>query len=332
MNDPSSSIQEARKQKLKQNVRTLFDLQWLREETAALLLSRLPSNQASPWEALRQWDQLCREDPYVFFAYQLLTTYAAARQDVADDVDAQLPIENLMEALDTHLSTFSNHNGGKTWQAVSARDDADRRTQAWQMSARAIFNKCRTNSTLKDFFQLLNTISILNDVIHGKARLHGLEYHQQLAQQKAQPQQDPVDAFCQRLTDIVDAAAQMNGQTMTTNAKGRPDKYTFQMDARKFSSMMQELKTTYWHLLKGYLGDRNASGACQLSLVCPFLGHILDTHLISCAKMQKRDLEKLLAQFYPGQTSIVNNLSGTPKDQHAEALFRTAETLLEERS
>ncbi len=324
----NSITNQSRYEKLRENAQTLFDLQWLREESAQLLLNQLPKDQPSAWQALCLWDQSCRENDLTFFAHQLLTTYAEALKEVSTIVDEEMDIETLEEEMCELLQKFSQHNAGKSWQAVSVREDAQERTRKWHMSARIIFSKCRLHTDFKDFFLLLNYISILNDVMHGKAIRHGLKYSKKSTLQS----EDPVEVFCQHLTDIVDAAAQLNGQQVKTKAKGQEDTYTFNINAQAFNSMIQELRSEYRYKVEDYLGDRDATQVCQLQLVCPFLGFVLDTHLITPSKMQKKDLVPVLKQFYPGMSSIAIKLSsknGTPAE---ESLFRMVESLLKERT
>ncbi len=328
MTDVNSPMLLSRYEKLSQDAQDLFDLQWLRDETASLLMQQFPTEMASPWQAMHQWDQLCRTDYLAFFAHQLLTTYPQAHQQVAAIVDQDIPIEMLEDELNDQLWTFATHKAGKCWILVSAHDDAAKRSQTWKQSARIIYNKCHIDEEVQTFFLLFNTISILNDVMHGKAKQHGLQYKKE----HTKPITDPVDAFCQRLVDIVNALARMNGTLIKTKAKGVTSEYTFHIDAKKFSSMMQELKSDFRYKIEDYLGERNATDACKLNLVAPFLGYVLNTHLTSSPQMQKTDIAQVLHEFYPQSKNPTVALSKRSELDAEESLFRMVETLLSERS
>ncbi len=327
MIEVNSPMLQLRYEKLRQDATNLFDLQWLRDETASLLMQQFPTAITSPWQAMHQWDQLCHTDHLAFFAHQLLTTYPAAHQQVEAIVDQDMPIEMLEDELNEQLWNFATTNAGKCWILVSARDDAQKRSQTWKQSAKTIYKKCRIGEDVQTFFLLFNTISILNDVMHGKARQHGLQYTKKSTRQT----DDPVDAFCQQLLDIVNALARMNGTLIKTNAKGVTGEYTFHIDAGKFGSMMQELKTEFRYKLEDYLGERNATQAIQLSLVAPFLGYVLNTHLISSPQIQKTDIAQVLHEFYPQSKNPIVALSKRSELDAEQSLFRMAETLLDEK-
>ena len=195
-------------------------------------------------------------------------------------------------------------------------------------SAKLIFKQrpFGKDEEVKTFLHLLHRIAIVNDVLNHRGKRHGLTYSKR---KEGASDMDPITAFCDRVKDIVKSFAQMNGKVISTNAKGVAGQYVFKVDDQHFCLMMNELRTKYDYYLNDYLEGKNAEGATQLSLVCPFIGYALSLNIINTPHLQKTDLEPVLQQYYPGSKSAINKLSARSGLPAEMKLFRMVESLLE---
>ena len=239
-----------------------------------------------------------------------------------------MPRDYYEDMLKENLWAFVSTELGKAWRATKQTDEAENRTHRWKISAKYIFSQHRLgkDDEVKTFLHLLHRIAIVNDVLNHRAQRHGLTYSRR---KEGVADLDPITAFCDRVKDIVKSFAQMNGKVISTNAKGVAGQYVFKVDAQHFCLMMNELRTNYDYYLNDYLEGKNAQGATQLSLVCPFIGHVLTLHIINTDQLQNTDLAPVLQQYYPGMKSAITKLSSRSGMPAEKKLFGMVETLLE---
>ena len=277
------------------------------------------------------WHRSWYEDAELYFASQYLLSYHDAQCEIAAIVDEEMPRDYYEERLKEDLWAFVSTELGKAWRATKQTDEAENRTHRWKISAKYIFSQHRLgkDSDVNAFLHLLHRVAIVNDVLCGRGKRHGLVYSKRNSEGE-KGKVDPINAFCEHVKDIVKAFAQKNGTVIETNAKGVAGQYTFDVNADSFCLMMNELRTNYDYYLNDYLKGRDAEGVKQLTLVCPFIGYALSLNIINTPQLQKTDLEPVLLQFYPGKKSVITKLSsrmGTPEEQN---LFRMVETLLKQ--
>ena len=326
MVDPSSEQKKVLYDRLLADVNELFDLWWMNEE----LTERLFTESNFGFSGFVRWHRSWYEDAELYFASQYLLAYHGALCEIAATVDEDMTRDYYEDMLKDDLWAFVSTKLGKAWRCSKATDDAETRTHRWKVSAKLIFKQrpFGKDEEVKTFLHLLHRIAIVNDVLNHRGKRHGLTYTKR--KEEGDNDVDPITAFCDRVKDIVKSFAQMNGNVINTNAKGVAGQYTFHVDADSFCLMMNELRTNYDYRLNDYLKGRDAEGAKQLTLVCPFIGYALSLGIINTPQLQKTDLEPVLLQFYPGSKSVKNKLSfrsGLPAEEH---LFSLVETLLKQ--
>lgn len=321
--DPSSEQKMVNYQRLLADANELFDLWWLNEELTKLLFS---SKQKMAFTDFVRWHQSWEENADLYFASSYLLSYREVLREMTAIVDEEMPYEYYEDQLKTTLWSFVATASGKAWRPTKQSEEAVNRTKRWKISAKHIFSlhKLDKDADVKEFFTLLHRLAIVNDVLRGRGKRHGIEY----SKHKTDEEKDPVTAFCNQVMRIMDAFAEKNGTIIQTNAKGVAGQYTFQVDADTFRMVMNELRMEHDYCVSEYLQGRDVEGAKQLSLVCPFIGHALSLNIINTKLLQNIDLEPMLQQFYPGKKSIIAKLSFRSGTNEEKKLFRLVEILL----
>ena len=307
------------------DVNELFDLWWMNEE----LTERLFTESNFGFSGFVRWHRSWYEDAELYFASQYLLAYHDALREIAATVDEEMPREHYEGELKDDLWVFVSTKLGKAWRCSKATDDAETRTHRWKVSAKLIFKQrpFGKDEEVKTFLHLLHRIAIVNDVLNHRGKRHGLTYSKR---KEGASDMDPITAFCDRVKDIVKSFAQMNGKEISTNAKGVAGQYVFKVDDQHFCLMMNELRTNYDYRLNDYLNGRDANGATQLSLVCPFVGYVLSLNIINTDQLQNTDLEPVLQQYYPGKKSLITKLSTRSGIPAETMLFSVVENLLKD--
>lgn len=326
MVDPSSEQKKALYDRLLADVNELFDLWWLNEE----LTERLFTETKIGFSDFVRWHRSWYEDAELYFASQYLLAYHDAQCEVAAIVDEDMTRDYYEDMLKDDLWKFVSTELGKAWRATKQTDEAENRTHRWKISAKYIFSQHRLNKDedVHAFLHLLHRIAIVNDVLNHRGKRHGLTYTKR--KEEGDNDVDPITAFCDRVKDIVKSFAQMNGKEISTNAKGVAGQYVFKVDDQHFCLMMNELRTNYDYRLNDYLNGRDANGATQLSLVCPFVGYVLSLNIINTDQLQNTDLEPVLQQYYPGKKSLITKLSTRSGIPAETMLFSVVENLLKD--
>ena len=343
MIDPSSEQKKVLYDRLLADVNELFDLWWMNEELTERLFAELnfqpggaernfaPSKNQSNFgfTSFARWQHSWYEDAELYFASQYLLTYRNALREIAATVDEEMPREHYEGELKEDLWKFVSTGLGKAWRATKQTDEAENRTKRWKVSAKYIFSlhQLGKDDDVQAFLHLLHRIAIVNDMLNHRGQRHGLTYSKR--KEEGDNDVDPITAFCDRVKDIVKSFAQMNGKEISTNAKGVAGQYVFKVDDQHFCLMMNELRTNYDYRLNDYLNGRDANGATQLSLVCPFVGYVLSLNIINTDQLQNTDLEPVLQQYYPGKKSAITKLSARSGLPAEMKLFRMVESLLE---
>ena len=326
MVDPSSEQKKALYDRLLADVNELFDLWWLNEE----LTERLFTETKIGFSGFVRWQHSWYEDAELYFASQYLLAYHDAQCEVAAIVDEDMTRDYYEDMLKDDLWAFVSSKLGKAWRCSKQTDEAENRTKRWKVSAKYIFSQHQLNKDddVQAFLHLLHRIAIVNDMLNHRGKRHGLTYTKR--KEEGDNDVDPITAFCDRVKDIVKSFAQMNGKVISTNSKGVAGQYVFKVDDQHFSLMMNELRTNYDYRLNDYLNGRDANGATQLSLVCPFVGYVLSLNIINTDQLQNTDLEPVLQQYYPGKKSLITKLSTRSGIPAETMLFSVVENLLKD--
>lgn len=337
MVDPSSEQKKVRYDRLLADANEVFDLWWLNEELTERLFNErnfapveIPSQLG--FTGFTLWHRSWYEDAELYFASHYLLAYHDAQCEIAAIVDEEMPRDYYEDQLKEDLWAFVSTELGKAWRATKQTDGAENRTHRWKISAKYIFSQHRLgkDEDVNAFLHLLHRIAIVNDVLNHRGKRHGLTYTTKRKVEAVDDDIDPIVAFCDRVKDIVKSFAEMNGKVIKTNAKGVAGQYVFKVDAQHFCLMMNELRTQYDYRLNEYLEGKNATSATQLTLVCPFIGHVLSLGIINTPQLQKADLEPVLQQYYPGKKSIVSKLSARSYTYAERKLFDIVEALLKD--
>jgi len=296
---------QARLEKLKSDVNMLFNLEWLREEAAAVLVHQKAPKGKSAWATLCFLDQTMHNDSYKFLASQLLISYYEARREVASLFNEDSPDEIIEGYLNEAMEEFLSDNTSLAWVAVSADEDAEKRTTKWHQSAIQIFQQYKNNRYSPQFFHRLNKLAILNDVRYGRAKLHGLDY-------KAKPMKvvlDPVDVFCDYVKELMQDLTDQNGKVIKTNNKGRAGQYVFHLDADLFCRAMDILRNEDRKALEDYLNGKKAENVKEIQLVCPLIGYVVREKLINNGSLRFVDLGNSKSNKITNKNTFVRKLS-----------------------
>ena len=144
-----------------------------------------------------------------------------------------------------------------------------------------------------------------------------------------QPQEDlqsDVARFIDRVKAIFAKAAEKNGMTITANAKGWSDQYTFFVDTDRISKMLDDLLQNSEQKVKEYLDL--FKGCTSVSAVAPFVGDILDIEELRVKELQKSDMKFAFEPFYGKSATAVGKLSSKVGHTESELLINTFKGLL----
>lgn len=135
-----------------------------------------------------------------------------------------------------------------------------------------------------------------------------------------------VDRFIDRVKAIFAKAAEKNGETIAMNAKGWSGQYTFYVDVKRISKMLDDLRRNSEQKVKEYLDL--FKGSTSVSAVAPFVGEILDIEELRVKELQKSDMKFAFAPFYGKSATAVGKLSLKVGNTESEMLINTLKGLL----
>ncbi|MBE6258209.1 MAG: hypothetical protein E7103_09675 [Prevotella sp.] len=139
---------------------------------------------------------------------------------------------------------------------------------------------------------------------------------------------DPVEAFVERIKDIMMKAETDNGKQKKNNSRSYPVTYIYHVDGKGFCKVMDELLANHRDLIEAYLNEASSEAAVSIKYVAPFIGFVLDTHLFSEAKMPKNELKEVMEHFYGKGTSAVLKMSSSNLPDEAEYLYQTVKEIM----
>ena len=133
------------------------------------------------------------------------------------------------------------------------------------------------------------------------------------------------ERFIKRVVHIFNKVATHNGQRITTSARGHEGSYTFVVNVEGIEKALNDLLNHHKAKIEDYLKDKQN---CEsMTVVCPLVGYILNSHTMNSSSLQLSDIAFALEEFYSGSTAV-NYLSKKLKTQEAEVLFNTLLGLL----
>jgi len=325
MSDTNSPMFRKRFADLQKDAGKIFDLEWLWQETGNLLMKGLKQKGLEPWKSYVMWEDKCHTDSAMFFASLFLKTYYEELEQVKAIVDEGIDVDTYKNEIDQLLWQFASENLSTRWRAIKADDDADDRTSAWKMSASFIHKCSKFGEDVPHFLSLLNRIAILTDVINGRAIRHDIIYNKVYVREIT----DPAEAFCEKAKTIIGVIAEMkNGKQLISNAKGKQTVYTAHVDSEIFNLVMDEIMRDYPYYIREYLGDKSAGQAESMTVVCPFIGMVLNVEKICKPKLQNVDVADALNVVYPNKKSAVQKLSSRDDSYLEQKLMRLFENVL----
>ena len=133
------------------------------------------------------------------------------------------------------------------------------------------------------------------------------------------------ERLIQRVVHIFNKVETLNGQRITTSARGHEGSYTFVVDVEGIKKALNDLIKNHKAKIEDYLRDKQN---CEsMPVVCPMVGYILRSHTMNSSNVQLSDIAFALKDFY-GESTAVNYLSKKMRSQEAEVLFNTLLGLL----
>lgn len=172
----TTEASKRRLEKLQQNANQLFSLGSLRKQLWEAYQQAVAQTPAAEYG---NFDKLSTPD--VRFAWELISSYKTTIKDIRDTLDnafeGQNPLHELKNDRDGLILEFASIGFSNNWEHVMTRPDA------WRTFARRIPFDTHNNQQLKEFFTILDQISIITDILCGHAKEYGLEVDDSLLEQ-----------------------------------------------------------------------------------------------------------------------------------------------------
>ena len=139
----------------------------------------------------------------------------------------------------------------------------------------------------------------------------------------------PAEAFIEKVKRLFLLMEDENGTTKDITSRGNGGTYKFDVKGKALGEVLDEVLANNEQYVKDYLDGATTETAIQLKFVCPFIGYILDTHLYSTDKLQKKDLKPVFEIEYGKGTSAVSKLNHNDVCYEAENLFNILKKTME---
>lgn len=166
-----SPVMQHRVEMMLRNANMLFSIGWLRKRLWTELGRRISEIPATEYENYGRW---LRNHFEIRFILEFLSAYqkslASIRQIIGNAYNTQSPLEELMEERDELIREFACMPLSKTWNCV--KDDGE----SWhQFAHRFPFGDPGKKEEIDRFFEILDRISIITDILCRRAKEYGLE-------------------------------------------------------------------------------------------------------------------------------------------------------------
>ena len=204
-NDISSALQ-ARVNRLQKDANRLFALGNIRERCQTAIKMFHEDMQPSPFTP---WGAMLRDNREYRFALSLTLTYTLTKDDVIQLVKGcqeEYLLQEVEEERENQIEVFARMKISSRWYQMKDDD------QAWRVFAQNIpYGEKDREEEIRQFFEVLDRICILTDILMGHAAEYGLNVeYEHMAESSKTPiavQEDlhkdnVVDAI-HKLTDVV---------------------------------------------------------------------------------------------------------------------------------
>jgi hypothetical protein len=166
-----SPVMQHRVEMMLRNANMLFSIGWLRKRLWTELGRRISEIPATEYENYGRW---LRNHFEIRFILEFLSAYqkslASIRQIIGNAYDTQNPLEELMEDREELIREFACMPLSKTWNCVKDDDES------WhQFAHRFPFGDPGKKEEIDRFFEILDRISIITDILCRRAKEYGLE-------------------------------------------------------------------------------------------------------------------------------------------------------------
>lgn len=152
---------------MRQNADKLFSLGWLRKRLWKELCIRLPELEATEYG---DYAQQLHGNPEIRFILEFLSVYKKSlpeiRTIIGNPYDTKAPIIDLLEKREVFIEEFAHIPFSDGWECV--KND----NQSWRSFARRLYTKAQEDMT--HFFEVLDMISIITDIVCERASEYGL--------------------------------------------------------------------------------------------------------------------------------------------------------------
>lgn len=166
-----SPVMQHRMKAMLKNADKLFSIGWLRKRLWKELGSRISEVPATEYE---NYGRLLQYNYEVRFMLEFLSvcqkSLADIRQIIGNAYDTQSPLEELKEEREELIREFARMSLSKTWEQV--RDD----DESWRKFAHRLpLNDPNMKDDIARFFEILDRISIITDIVCHRAKEYGLD-------------------------------------------------------------------------------------------------------------------------------------------------------------
>lgn len=297
----------------------LFSLGSVREHCQKALSAALENLHPSPFS---DWGALHSEDSEYLFAWNLTMTYQSTKTEIvkwAMGCMSEFLLSEVSEERERKIEEFARMRIASRWYQMKDDDEA------WRVFSKNIpFGIADRQREVNEFFELLDRISILTDILTGHASEYGLnvDYNHTnenvpLSIQNNNTPSDSRQAILEQLLAFADKGEWARGVTAedvktmleTVLGQGQPP----------LTGKYATLSETLWQLLENGRGER-------VKIVWQNLvGYFADRHLLP-SSMGAPALNKM---FFGDETGYSNIDKGRPSKGLMTADFESLLPLLD---
>jgi hypothetical protein len=161
---------QQRVDRLQKDANRLFSLGNIRKRCQMALMSFFAHQQPSPYA---DWGMQLSHDREFRFAQSLTQSYTSTKEEIilwANGCMSEYLLQEVMEERERRIEEFSRMRIASRWYQMKDDD------QWWRVFAQNIpFGVAGREGEIKEFFELLDKICILTDILNGHASEYGLE-------------------------------------------------------------------------------------------------------------------------------------------------------------
>jgi hypothetical protein len=356
-NDISPFLQ-ARVDRLLNNADRLFALGNIREHCQTAIKMFHEDMQPSPFTP---WGTMLRDNREYRFALSLTLTYTSTKDEIIQLVrgcQEEYLLQEVEEERERQIEDFARMKIASRWYQMKDDD------HAWRVFSQNIpYGETGREEDIRQFFETLDRICILTDILMGHAAEYGLnveyehmaegDWKQQEEKEaeelekefadfeevvdetaennnapkvKVKPDLPPADVFVNRVKAIVLEMAKKNGETIKTNTRAWQGEYVFFVDGKRIAKMMDDLRKNHENKINEFIST--SSKYDGVMIVAPFIGKLLQIEELRARDLQFTDLEFAFTPYYNKPSSAVKRMSDKLDSTEANMLFGLLRGLL----